>query len=197
MKKYIILIPIVLAAVYVYFNALNKQASESPDTTGEVITQEESSEGPDNTAQLANPASVKCEDDGGELKMISDKEGNQTGVCVFSDYECEEWAYYRGECNLEEDAAQIKEALIAKGLNLNNMKVVINKHFGKYIGGSVVPISEPAGGGYVFAVKTEDGIVVLAHGNGQISCSAFEDYQDFPSYLVSGCVDETGNPVER
>ena len=47
---------------------------------------------------LANPASVYCEEQGGTLDLRTTDEGT-VGYCVFSDgSECEEWAYYRGEC---------------------------------------------------------------------------------------------------
>jgi putative hemolysin len=48
--------------------------------------------------QLANPASVHCAEQGGNLEMRTDEHG-QYGVCIFDDgSECEEWKYYRGEC---------------------------------------------------------------------------------------------------
>ena len=48
---------------------------------------------------LANPASVYCADNGGTLDIRADAAGNQTGFCVFADgSECDEWAYFRGEC---------------------------------------------------------------------------------------------------
>ena len=52
----------------------------------------------DKPAGLPNPASVYCEQQGGQLEMRSDENGTY-GVCVFDDGgECEEWAYFRGEC---------------------------------------------------------------------------------------------------
>lgn len=52
----------------------------------------------DDDTGLANPASVFCEEQGGTLEIRTDEAG-QYGVCVFDDgSECEEWAYYRGEC---------------------------------------------------------------------------------------------------
>ena len=49
-------------------------------------------------SKLPNPASVHCLEQGGELEM-RDSEAGQYGVCMFPDNsECEEWAYYRGEC---------------------------------------------------------------------------------------------------
>jgi len=48
---------------------------------------------------LANPASVNCQEKGGNLEIITDLEGNQSGLCKFPDNtQCEEWAFYRGEC---------------------------------------------------------------------------------------------------
>ena len=52
----------------------------------------------DDAAGLANPASVYCEEQGGRLELRSDDSGTY-GVCTFDDgSECEEWAYFRGEC---------------------------------------------------------------------------------------------------
>jgi hypothetical protein len=48
---------------------------------------------------MPNPASVHCEEEGGRVDIRTDSEGNQYGVCVFPDgSECDEWAFYRGEC---------------------------------------------------------------------------------------------------
>jgi putative hemolysin len=48
---------------------------------------------------MANPASVYCVDQGGELD-IRDQTGGQVGYCIFPDgSQCEEWAYFRGECS--------------------------------------------------------------------------------------------------
>jgi putative hemolysin len=47
---------------------------------------------------LPNPASVYCEEQGGKLE-IREEEAGQRGVCIFDDgSECDEWAYYRNEC---------------------------------------------------------------------------------------------------
>ncbi len=48
---------------------------------------------------LPNPASVFCEQNGGKLDLKTDSSGGVAGVCVFPDgSECDEWAYFRGEC---------------------------------------------------------------------------------------------------
>lgn len=54
---------------------------------------------PTPSANLPNPASVHCEQNGGELEIRQDASGGSVGICVFpGGIECEEWAYFRGEC---------------------------------------------------------------------------------------------------
>lgn len=54
---------------------------------------------PTPASQLPNPASVFCEKNGGKLDMRQDASGGVAGICVFQDgSECDEWAYFRGEC---------------------------------------------------------------------------------------------------
>ena len=49
---------------------------------------------------LPNPASAYCEENGGTLEIREDESGGQVGYCIFEDSsQCEEWAYYRGECS--------------------------------------------------------------------------------------------------
>lgn len=51
-------------------------------------------------ANMPNPASVHCEQNGGKLDLRHDASGGVVGMCVFPDgNECEEWAYFRSECN--------------------------------------------------------------------------------------------------
>jgi putative hemolysin len=47
---------------------------------------------------MPNPASVYCEEQGGTLEM-REGEGGTVGFCIFEDgSECEEWAFFNGEC---------------------------------------------------------------------------------------------------
>lgn len=49
-------------------------------------------------ARMANPASIYCLDNGGSLETRENKNG-QYGVCLFEDNrQCEERAFYRGDC---------------------------------------------------------------------------------------------------
>jgi heat shock protein HslJ len=60
---------------------------------------------------LANPASVYCEEQGGSVD-IRMQEGGEVGYCVLPNgSECEEWAFFRGECAIESAASLTQEAL--------------------------------------------------------------------------------------
>jgi uncharacterized protein len=52
-------------------------------------------------ANMPNPASVYCEQQGNQLEIRTAADGSQYGICVFPDSStCDEWAYFRGECGL-------------------------------------------------------------------------------------------------
>ncbi len=53
-------------------------------------------------ASMPNPASAYCEQQGNKLEIRTAADGSQSGVCIFPDgFECDEWAYFRGECGME------------------------------------------------------------------------------------------------
>lgn len=53
------------------------------------------------SAFLPNPASVYCEEQGNVSEIRTAADGSQSGVCILPDgRECDEWAYFRGECGL-------------------------------------------------------------------------------------------------
>jgi putative hemolysin len=50
-------------------------------------------------ANMPNPASVYCKQNGNTLEIQTAADGSQSGVCFFPDGStCDEWAYFRGEC---------------------------------------------------------------------------------------------------
>jgi putative hemolysin len=52
-------------------------------------------------ANMPNPASVYCEQQGNKLEIRTAADGSQSGICVLPDGSiCDEWAYFRGECGL-------------------------------------------------------------------------------------------------
>jgi putative hemolysin len=51
------------------------------------------------SVQIANPASTNCLEKGGKLEGRIDETGGQYSLCIFQDdTRCEEWAYFRNEC---------------------------------------------------------------------------------------------------
>ena len=50
-------------------------------------------------ANMPNPAAVFCEEQGYKVEIRTAADGSQQGFCVFPDgTECDEWAFFRGEC---------------------------------------------------------------------------------------------------
>jgi len=196
MKK-LFLFTLLLIAIGGGFFYLGRQSQKNPSDVvinkSETNIQQETKATPvsnEEVVGLANPASVYCSENSGQLKIITNTDGGQFGLCQFADYACEEWAYYNGNCDIEDDATKISEALIKKGLNLEGMEVVIKTHLGDEIEAAVVPVSVPAGGGYVFAKKVDDEMKIVADGNGSIMCSMLAGYPDFSTYLIPQCVDD-------
>jgi putative hemolysin len=52
-----------------------------------------------NKLQIANPASTYCIKNNGSLE-IRENENGQYGICIKNGKECDEWAFFRGECEL-------------------------------------------------------------------------------------------------
>jgi putative hemolysin len=82
---------------------------------------------------IANPAAVYCEKQGHRLETRTDADGNQYGVCIFSDgSECDEWAYFRGECApvgqipaTENKAVEAAKVLLANELKIDPSQITI------------------------------------------------------------------------
>ncbi len=65
-------------------------------------------------AGIPNPSSVYCSDQGGTSEIRTAADGSQYGTCVFDDgSECEEWAYFRGECSPGEPAVTPNDSVPA------------------------------------------------------------------------------------
>ncbi len=66
-----------------------------------VVSKNQSAAPPPQTSNsmIANPASVYCQQKGGQLSIASKPDGSQYGLCYFLDNRaCEEWAMFRGDC---------------------------------------------------------------------------------------------------
>lgn len=88
----------------------------------------------------------------------------------------------------------IKQALIKKNnwAKDMNLEVTISKREGIYVSGGVREKDTMAGGGYFFAVQDGGEWVIVADGNGVISCESVDLYPEYPSSLIPECWDEDG-----
>ncbi len=100
--KIIRIIAMIIAATVTGCSGLSSQSTSIPShMVTEVSPVTLPTETPTTTAQigLPNPASVYCEEQGGSVEIRTDDTGGQYGVCIFQDgSECDEWAFFRGEC---------------------------------------------------------------------------------------------------
>lgn len=93
----------------------------------------------------------------------------------------------------------IKQALIKKNNWTNfEVEVTINKNDGTYAAGSVKEKGSMVGGGYFFAKKVNGEWIIVADGNGVITCASLVPYPDYPASLISECYDEkTSTTIKR
>ena len=87
---YLIVVTVIVIAAGVIFSFYsNRTPPVQPSATPS----------PTQSATLANPASVYCQEQGGKSQIITAEDGSQSGDCVFSDgSKCDEWAFFRHEC---------------------------------------------------------------------------------------------------
>ncbi len=86
-----------------------------------------------NSSGIANPAAVFCIEQGYRQETRTDAQGNQYGVCIFPDgSECDEWAYYRGECKPaavtpsgENKAVEAAKVVLAEQLGIDAGQITI------------------------------------------------------------------------
>jgi len=138
---------------------------------------------------LANPASAFCIEKGGQVNIVTDASGGQSGVCVFPDgSRCEEWAFYRGQCVplklLTLDALKNAEYQIdlqpARKVRLTNGEYRENKPPNLLY----VTLAPPVAWGDLNGDGAEDAAAVIAYNTG--GSGTFE-------YLVA-VINQTGLP---
>jgi putative hemolysin len=96
----VIIILIIIATVWMFIGQYEtSQFKVSQQTVARPVVQPKNQK-TKTAAGMANPASVNCKQKGGTLNIQTGADGGQAGICKFSNgSECEEWAYFRGECN--------------------------------------------------------------------------------------------------
>jgi putative hemolysin len=98
----IIVVLILVAMLWFLINFPTKECTKNEDCIPEnflIGVQYFCDNGVCKTKAFGNPASQYCIDNGGSLEIRNDSNGNQYGICIFSDgSECDEWEYYNGKC---------------------------------------------------------------------------------------------------
>jgi len=192
--KTIKLITLVLLLVIIgtgsYFYSVNKNKPTSADDSP--------------LANMTNPASVYCNEHGGQSVIRTAADGSQSGVCVFENgNECDEWLFFKGEC----DASSIPvpgtekaiQEILANKYNkpLSEVKIIIQKEAPGFASGSVTFGQGGQGeGGMWFAVAGNQWDVVW-DGNGIITCDVLTNYPKFPSSIIPECFDSQTNEMVK
>ena len=97
---------------------------------------------------LPNPASAHCGEQGGKLEIRTGTDGGQYGVCIFPNgSECEEWAFFRGECAPAEMQVSTDDLLAQVG-------ATVPQDAFRDGGLKVLPLTMPAGWQKMWAVYT-------------------------------------------
>ncbi len=182
MRRTILIIPVV---------ALLLSGASCQRTAVEPMTGEENQP----QAGLANPASVHCEEQGGRLEIRTGDDGGQTGFCIFADSsECEEWSYFRGECQpadqVEDISGEIRPLFMRKyDKDDDEVTVHIDQQTADYARGGVKFGEGGIGEGGIFLAAKVDGEWELVFdGNGMYSCSQLEPYR-FPESMAPDCIE--------
>lgn len=119
-KIFIIIILIALAASFSIYRFANISVNKNNTTSNN-----------NNSVGLANPASELCIKAGGKLEILSNDKG-QFGMCTFpSGEKCDEWALFRGECNINDVSITARYATSGQDISviyrLYNDTIILNQ----------------------------------------------------------------------
>ncbi len=100
-KKNLIIIVAVIVIIIVFLGLYKQSFIKEDKTIDNPNNQEEQKENNNSdSANIANPASQFCKDQGGSIEIRTLDDGSQYGVCIFKNgVECEEWDLFSGRCN--------------------------------------------------------------------------------------------------
>jgi putative hemolysin len=111
MKKLLLFVTIGSFLCAILSSCSVAQFQAEPDLAGTEIS----------PANMPNPASVYCVENGNKLEIQTAADGSQSGVCVFPDGStCDEWAYFRGECGPAAQESPTPAATVAATQKASN-----------------------------------------------------------------------------
>jgi putative hemolysin len=94
-KKIITVISLIVIVLGVIYLSNFKKNTPENSVTNEPLT------------NMANPASTFCIESKGTLEEYTTPEGVSNYCVLPSGQKCDEWAFYRGECNLNQDTSRM------------------------------------------------------------------------------------------
>lgn len=139
---------------------------------------------------MANPASVYCNEHGGKSVIRTASDGSQSGVCVFENgNECDEWLFFRGECTTSSPVPGTEKAVQAFLANkykksLSEVKVTIQKEVPGFAAGSVLFGKGEIGEGGMWLAVAGNQWDVVWDGNGSIDCNKMRQEYGFPDTIL-------------
>ncbi|MFH0755501.1 MAG: DUF333 domain-containing protein [bacterium] len=105
-------------------NTLYQIYTEQKTSAGRNPTQGASAGGEPAVGNMPNPASAYCQKLNYKLEIKTDSADGQYGVCIFSDgNECEEWAFFRGECGKEYTREILQKTSADQNTSSGNMNL--------------------------------------------------------------------------
>lgn len=85
-------------------------------------------------ANIPNPASVYCTQNGNKLEIRTADDGSQNGVCIFPDGStCDEWAYFKGECGQPTQINPTSDPVVEATINPDAGNTGVNNASGGYM----------------------------------------------------------------
>jgi len=142
---------------------------------------------------MTNPASVYCNEHGGQSVVRTASDGSQLGICVFENgNECDEWLFFRDECSNSSvvptpGTEKAVQAFLAKKYNksLSEVKVTIQKEAPGFAAGSVsFGQGGAAGKGGMWLAVAGNQWDVVWDGNGAVDCNKMRQQYGFPDTIL-------------
>jgi putative hemolysin len=137
MKKTIIISLFVIISIMIIGCNTEIEDNTNQNTEPKTGIEDNTNQNTETNTQIANPASTFCIENGGSLEIQSSQEGEYAN-CNFPDGSyCEEWAFFRGECQIGESL--INENENSDDPNNNNidvteLEIACNNEGGQWIG---------------------------------------------------------------
>jgi len=173
----------ILIAFGIYYN-LNQEA----------IVDNIERDGNNSISSVANPASTYCAENKGELEIKEDEDGGQYGICIFENgKECEEWAFFKGDCDNKcfdvENKAILSLVLEKEGLDKDicNYASKIYKDDGNFYYGTLDESD------FIYDLENDEVIFI---GRDLPKCLLLDE-KNIPIEIVNMCFDDSLNIIER